>query len=359
MHSDFANWYSTAVPRFDAARLESRWQAVETTAASASGNDPLDLARLFYSRPVSDAFRERIRQAIRDFDVAYVTIKDDSELAILSGASLVALLGRGGAEASKAALAVLTLDLRGQRSGQRLTDILDRCNEYLADEAVRLREVFSEAPQLESESLSEAIESFKTKASTGDANTAIPYLPPIFDQLLQSFRRITETATPAARLQTAYAEQSDILWWLFGERTSDLRRRFADMQTGEASLAAGFDLAELTKLIPGPQRAPAFLEKMLRSGARELAANTSVSKAVDGCTLKEKERWASQLRADSFADIWPTLYAIRKSVEAGGTGEWVAAYKTGTGLDPDAALQPVELALQVYNEVLLSRCMGQ
>jgi len=80
---------------------------------------------------------------------------------------------------------------------------------------------------------------------------------------------------------------------------------------------------------------------------------------VDECGKEWKEQWLPELAGQQqLPDASPMLFAIAKSVEVGGGSGWTAAFDHAAGLSANAKLPPTQLALQVYNEVLLLQALS-
>lgn len=348
MHPEFADWYSIACPEPTAERLQLRWRAVEVFASNSTPSDVLDLVRKLYSRPLQSDLGDRFRQTLKAEDPTYLLNRDGAELAVLAGATIVSILTRGDRTADIAALGVLCMNLRGTRSELALPQVVTAAKQYLADQSLRVRK--PETPRLDRERIDKALAELKSKTQGND----LPGTAAAFEGVLCSIREHALAMADAIdALESRHREESDILWWVVGERTRDLQRHFSDLDVGEACFIGARDLLTLTRFRPGPLSAPAFLDRVLRCCRPELLASIRISDAVNACSIDWRRDWASKLRVEALGDLSPCLFALVKSVEVNGGPEWGAAFKARTGIDADVKLDPLSVAVQIYEEAQL------
>jgi hypothetical protein len=89
----------------------------------------------------------------------------------------------------------------------------------------------------------------------------------------------------------------------------------------------------------------------------KLPSSVKISECVDACDSSWKKDWVNTIAVQQLPDLCPMLFALTKSVEVGGGKEWVPAFVNATGLAEDSKAEPVRLATQVYNELLLLRAL--
>jgi hypothetical protein len=153
--------------------------------------------------------------------------------------------------------------------------------------------------------------------------------------------------------QKVSQEETNILWWLFGEYSRDLDKRMIDLGILTMSIVGAKELADLTEIIPGPISSKAFLDKMLHlSSSEKIPEEITLSEAVNTLPLKWKEKWMKEIDITPFEDFVPVLNAIQKSVELG-EENWEGVYTNKTGINSKETIYPIDLAYQVYQECLL------
>jgi len=364
VHRDFADWYRRVAIEPKGETLEKRWQAIEAFVESLDAADALELVRLFYARPSRDSgFIEKYRTTFKDTDPTFPMRDNDPELGVLAGVTLVHLLEKDAAElADVAALGMVCAACRGLRQDVPVPEIGDRARRYLLKRSSSLRasrEVPAVTiPELE---LAEILDSLK-KSCQGNNLTVLaePIIPP-FEELQLAIRQLATSAEKAVnhltKLQQLWQEESDILWWLFGEYSRDLNRRMADLELPGVCLVAAKELADLTVVLPGPLAAKAFLDKVLRTVKRKLPNSTTLHEAVNAPTREWRSSWIRQDDIGPVEDLCPVLLAVRKSLETDGLDDWVPAFEKAAGIKVRQSIPPLDLAYQAYEENLLVRAV--
>ncbi len=151
-------------------------------------------------------------------------------------------------------------------------------------------------------------------------------------------------------------EELNILWWLFGEASRDLKRPFCELSLGAAAVVAASELADLVAFPPGPNSAEAFLRRALRrKNDHKPSEPISVADAVNAL---EKD-WTIRAKAilvplGDAAPLCPLHLIITKTCEAASQDDWPALVRASCEVSPDLELDPVTLALQVFQERMFS-----
>lgn len=149
-------------------------------------------------------------------------------------------------------------------------------------------------------------------------------------------------------------EETQMLWWLFGEHSRALGRHLGALTPGICALVAGFDLGDLTTASAlGPVAAPAMLERVLGLARKERTPQKSLSTILDALKPADLEV-LDTAEEDQRPRIFPIMTAVQKAKE-NGSGSWQGAFAKATGLDPKMEFEPLELAIQTYYEHLLGQ----
>jgi hypothetical protein len=189
-------------------------------------------------------------------------------------------------------------------------------------------------------------------------------LPEAAEQIKQAFQTLAKALTDT---QTAHvknvqalerqirlqAEETQFLWWLFTASSRDLNEPFSRMSCPALCLIIGKELADLTRLSPGPATLPAFMSKVLTQAQITVLDNITIPEAVNAVP----DAWLKRIGDDTtrdILDICPVHLAIDRAVEIGAVS-WPEAYSKATGVATDAALAPVQVSFQFYRERLLLR----
>jgi GTPase-associated system helical domain len=355
MHRNFADWYKATSLDTDGPRLIARWAAVDALAVALKIADVPDLTRIFYQRAGDNAYKEKVKESAKSQDPTFLIENSDTELSILAGGIIARTLAEPSELANATALAVSCTEAQGLRQDGRLQGVVDEIMQYLATESARVRDDQVTVSDIEAAELDKLL--VAARSSSADPTSVWPNTEGVLQKLIafhaKHTRSINEAITVVQRRQR---EESDILWWLFSEHTID-GQAFSDLTVGEACFRGARDLATLTRDLPGPFAAPAFLKKMLSISKKSRPSAITVTKAVDTCPLDLKRQWANELSLQHIPELSPILFALTKSVEAGGSTEWTDAFQNSTGLRADGGLSPGQLAQQIYQEALLQRAL--
>lgn len=360
MHRNFAEWYNAISLRPAAETLDARWKGVEAVATGQSVEKIPDLARVFFKLPGGNATVDELRNAAKKEDSTYLAENDQNELSVLAGGTIAMLVGKSSSLGDAMALAVLCIEAQGMRKAPRLQAVVDECMQYLAKESVKVRALDKNPVKDMNVGRLEKHIVDRGGVAVTDANSVWNGVEAVLKNFLTQHTAHTNSVNAAVNKTVCrLSEQADILWWLFGEYTLDGTKGFADLSIPEACFWGARDLAALTQFMPGPFAAPAFLGRMLRLVKDRVPAHVRILEAVDECGKDWKERWFPDLVfSQQIPEACPMLFGIAKSVEVGGGTGWTAAFDHATGLSANAKLAPTQLALQVYNELLLLRALS-
>jgi len=359
VHTKFADWYNEISLRPTAETLAERWKAVEAVAAGVKLKKIPDALRVFFNLPGGAIAVEEIRAAAKE-DKTYLAENDQKELTVLAGGVIAVVVSKSSTQADAMALGVSCIEAQGMRKATRLQGVVDECMAYLSEESVRVRAVDNNpVKDMNVAALTKRITE-RGGVAVGDINSIWSGMDVVLKDLLGQHTAHTSSISIALNQAVQrLSEQTDILWWLFGEHTLDGTKAFSDLTVPEACHWGARDLAALTQFMPGPFAAPAFLNRMLRLVKDKVPTHVRISDSVNDCKKEWKEGWVSELASvQQLPDLCPMLFGIAKSVEVGGGAGWTAAFEHATGLAANGKLDPTLLALQIYSELLLVRALG-
>jgi len=365
MHKYFAEWYRAAGLQPKAEDLEKRWQGVENFAKEIKVQNAIELVRLFYARPPQGSdFVDTYSTTFQSADTTFHMRENGLELQVLAGATIAHIIEKTRTNVADAlALAMLCGYCQGLRQNVLNGEIVGYARTYLAEKSIRVRESdgnFSvSAPDVDMDELLDAL----TSAATGNSLTVIkePIRPP-FEQLAGA---ISELATSINNVGEKFTheinirrEESDILWWVFGEHSRDLDTIISELQMPFAALVAGKELADLVRVVPGPIAASAFLDKMLRFVDPDLSKAISIKDAINAAPREWRRRLIEETAARGIDDIYPVHLAMQKSLEFEKATEWLTPFDKIGDLKSKRAVAPLDLATQMYHERMLMRAVN-
>lgn len=335
MHKDFAEWYRVAGIPPNGDILPKRWAAIEKYEA---GRDQIvSLARLFYrlGKPSED-FLSTFRTAFQTADPAFQMRGNDQELQVLAGAELIDIIERSPMDlADLAAISLVCAAAQNLRGAPTVPDIPEIAARYLGKRAIE-----------------------RAHKGQGDSDSASSPRKTLFDGLSAAGAPLNGLPAELERLQRELAvvtEESNMLWWLFSEHSHDLKQPWAKSTVPAVALTAGKELAELTRVLPGPVAATAFLDRVIRFAKAKPPSTILVVEAINDATLEWRRSYVELNCPVELEDLAPISYGVKISLTAPENDAWFIAFKSGTGISADSKLVPHILAYQMFLEGLLCR----
>ena len=90
---------------------------------------------------------------------------------------------------------------------------------------------------------------------------------------------------------TIVGEEANMLWWLVSEYSRDRNQSWKKVGLSATPIIAGKELADLTRIIPGPVAAAAFLDRIVRlSDSAKSPKPISIKDAIE----KTPREWREQ-----------------------------------------------------------------
>ncbi len=366
MHDDFADWYRPCTAgtelNLTGDLLAKRWAGVEK-AAIKPGQDVLDIVRLALGRLGGDgAFVGKFKAKFKEADAAFQMSGNDFELSLLAGSTLCRIFQQEGDEADEGALAVL--------SAAHISTVQESSEPFVSHAAAyldrRLREIRKipvvRPPQISTKKLKQLFETFAVKLTENNPANTSEAAKPLFETMLQTMTAAVDATATAVdqldRQSDLRREETDVLWWLTAGVSRDLNETFKQMKPPAASIIAGKELADLVNP-PGILPAKSILLSIVPPVTGRAAKTIALHTAVNATAREWRERVAKTTGLDQVADLCPVLAAVKHSLTTDEEDAWTPAYKKAFCVDPKSALEPVELAHQVYRECLLARLAAE
>lgn len=350
----FADRYAQAAlaptPDIIAAR-QAAFTAVKDNLESA---DLLSLVRLYFDLPSSHT--DWFRDAFREGDLSFSLISNAREAQLLAAMLLEhALAG----ELPIAILAVLAGAAAGQRQPKDADWLIPRASAQYLKSSIRLRAPRAINATVKGQPVAKMAEQIAATGN-GDWATLLDVLTKIRGESNDSTKAIaaqTSLALSSLKRQYDYLhEESQILWWLFGQYSRTFERPFSAFTAGQAALLAGLELGQLSSSSKlGLPAAVAMIGRVLQLVKKGQDKDTSLAAIIDSFSDEEIEQIATIMDKDQAA-LFPIQAAIesRKTI---GKGSWHQSYLKTVGLSAETDYAFEKLGFQIYLEHLLGQLL--
>ncbi|KKN14732.1 hypothetical protein LCGC14_0993140 [marine sediment metagenome] len=350
MNPEFGVWYLQVDPEPTDDKLKRRWQAIEKLCKKPSRDLKRDLIRIAYQVPSPATTSQALVGACQDADAAFRAHDNAEEQSLLAAVAIVNLFdSKAQADSISLALGVTCASLQGNRSRKTAEEVglHRRADEHLATVSLASR---CETLQRKAGPAPVNVDGTCAEAKAHAEQNAIPDAVKKLADAVQSIGAgldgILDVFHRLERQQGLFAEELNILWWMENGTSRVLQKKLKRMNPGSAALVAGKELADITRVPPGPLGIVAFLAHAIPSPSSRItfaAAVEAVPEAwrldvlVDG-PVTEAER------------LCPLHVALREAVKS---STWHEAFSHSTGIDATVKIRPVDVALQMYRECLL------
>ena len=296
--------------------LQKRWVGVD--AFEVDHDAIISLVELFFGFfDGKEKFLADFRKAFQDADSSFRMRDNNRELSVLAGATLVAVMEEGSIELGNlAALALVSCAAQNLRAAPCVAEIPERAVKHLTHRSMNRGE-------LESDDNSEL-----------DENQV---------QVMQLRRDLD-----------VIGEESNVLWWVFGESSRDTNKRWSECTFPQTALMAGKELADLTRIVPGPAAAVALLDRVVKHAKTKPSANVAVKDAIADVPLDWRQKFVKDHCPDALTNLRPVSHGIKLSVDLAGGDAWVPALASSMKIQRGGKIAPHLLAYQIFVECLLA-----
>jgi hypothetical protein len=316
MHNDFSEWYRLAGIELQNDALLKRWAGVETFAA---GRDEIiSLAELFFGfYDATEQFIGNFRSPFQEADAAFRMRDNNQELSVLAGAKLVSVMEGASIELGDfAAMALVSCAAQNLRIAPCVNEIPERAARHLSGRSIHRNQIDLTTPS--------------------EAGGPSPEIAQIQRDL------------------AVVGEESNVLWWIFGESSRDLNKRWSECPVPQTTLLAGKELADLTRIIPGPAAASALLDKVIKNAKPKPPAHILVKDAIAELPMEWRQNFAKNYCPTKLLNLCPVSHSIKMSVELADGDAWVQAFQNSAKIQHGGKIAPHLLAYQVFVECLLA-----
>ena len=353
MDERFGDWIRDTLADIDDEVLKRRWGAVESLADSLGDEEILDL--LLYStncRTYDEPTLQKVRSTFWKHDSAFRMQGNDLELQRLCGAVLIHALHKEPQRRLNAALACICVHFGGVIGKSGWPVLLQEAETVLQSLSASVRpsdtiKYASRRNPISSKALN------RLKQLRNEQHDYVP-IDDLEALLVQFTKAINQLWSDQSSLHGALAlqeEETDILWWLVGGYSNDLKQPFDNIDKAIAAVIAGKELADHIVHRPGPLSVGNILHRVLK-GTEGGASAISLESLVPKLPMQWRNNVAAQ-GTDRALRYCPLLTAIRYCVSVEDNASWTTPFSKKFPHSTKFKISPEILAYQMYREWML------
>jgi hypothetical protein len=314
MHSDFSEWFRAAGIELPDDALKKRWPVVDEF--QVNRDDVISLADVFFGFfEGKDSFLSSFRKAFQDADSNFRMKDNNRELSVLAGAILVTVIESDSVEVGDlAALALVSGAAQNLRATPCCPDIPESAAKHLSRRSVNRGELNPDDAEDEKQ------------------------------HEIAKLRRDLDLVS----------EETNVLWWVFGESSRDTEKRWSEYNSLQTAIMVGKELADLTRIAPGPPAAAALLRRVMDHAKGKAPDQVSVKDAISAVPLEWRQNFAKNYCPTSLANLRPVSQGIKLSVDLTNSTALGPALASSTKIQRNGKIAPQLLAYQVLIECLLA-----
>ncbi len=353
MDNRFATWLQPAMADFDEEYLKKRWAAVESLSKELEHGDIMALVR--FCSQVGEADQDvvsKLRDSIFKHDNTFIIGGNDLELRLLSSVIVIKILSDNDVNSLDYALFVTCLHFGGLHTGFELPDLVNLAYESLNTLSIELRSTDPlPTPQERLVNSAHIMKPLKEKMEQDQPHLMIADFEPVFTDVAKS---VNQLATANSNLQTALElqkEEVNVLWWLVGAHSNDLKQPFSDLPRQVAAVVAGKELASLVSYRPGPLGVASILSRMIANTSGK-STDTSMQELVSQIPIDWRKQTSNAL-PDLSEMFCPLISAIAASSELDDSEDWIKLFQKHFPHNVEVIASLDIYAMQMYREWML------
>lgn len=347
--AEFAQGYALAFMDDDPKR-DARWKSVNEIASTADVTTIEVLARLaFRTTAQPSGFKddalaaalEAICDVMRTNDGEFNPSTNTRAMEVLAAFILREMFTRY----ANASLAVTTTSFGGARKPDLPIDLVGLAENAIVSLA-RSRHVRPDESQFKIEAPKLGFEIAKDVIAPEQWKDEFSRLKLAVEKGIATIVQRQNKALEASHQYMRIAdEELEMLWWLVGGRSVDLKSAFEEVDNNIRPLVFGRELARLTFQTPGPVSIGSLLS---RAGAG--SEKLKITDAIAAVSLQWAE--AATKRGATSPATTPIHYGLEKRAELNSNDAWISGWVAATGLAEDLQLSGREIGELFYREHL-------
>jgi len=341
MHELFSDWLKDSGLDGKDQPLVEWWQGLEEYCSNITRSSLMALLRFAAMSNVSETnVPEGFRDVIKAKDSGFPMRDNLFQVQQLARVAVRILFDKTELTDHRAHTAALGLICGsfGKDNGSVYREHVQKASEFLARAAdeLRIRDKTNQLGGVKTPSISTSLEDATDTKQLG------ALLGPLIPNILSAMHGL-------ARRLTLQEEEINMLWWIFGERSRDLKVAFRDLSPGAAAVVAAKELADLTAFPPGPLSFEGILCRAL--AVDSLDRKMKLQEVINSLDNKWRASLAEPLsQLGDVLFLCPLNLMIIKSLEGKLKKDWPVLFRAACDVSVDLKASPRETSSQFYYE---------
>lgn len=356
MNPNFPTWYREVNLTPTEEMLKKRWTAVEAIVKKADVGLIEELIRYFITRGKLGQCAPKLNAAFQKADQMFELKNNEKELVVLTGTILVRIVESRADLAAIVCLGVKCYRYYVSLDGHPLGEVVSVLERKYRELAASVRAYQNKLHPIKALSLKAAIDALQ--AAAGD-----PTLPKVIEAEIKAHTSI-QTAWQA--MSQAWneslmnpliilSEETELLWVLQCGYVDAVDMPVQKLNAAKACLLLAEQLANATKLVPGPLSIGAIFEALIQKSADKGAQPITILAAITSANSD----WKGERPAPHASKLAPLPTLIAKAAES---APGMPLTELGKGIvDGDHYTKDnrvVDISIQYYHELLLLRILS-
>lgn len=339
----FSIWYQSADLVADSTVLQLRLDGIKQTLKKTGKDFWLDVVRLYLGVPTKEnANFDKFVEGFRSADANFPTVNNDNIVRCLASITLCFKLEIDNSKFNNLiSLAIINANFLGQHEAYDIVPVINFAKRYVTNSAITERDIESD------EMIDRLVELKK--------NLVAEILP---DKQMSSTKdTVIEVIDELEYLTLAnktLEEESNILWWIFGEYSEVGKDFFKNIGSTNMVLISAKELSELTVFDHTFKASENILNKVLYLSINEKdnTKETSLFEIVNLISNETKSQILSE-NDSPLNEMTPCLLAVKKSLEVAKGIDWSSSYASQNfNANIKNLLQTKDLCSQFYREFM-------
>lgn len=338
----------------ETAKVESRWQAVESMRTQLTSKTIVELLQFFVAPTRTSGIPESLLAVVRKADPAFTSDAANNELRALAGITLrLAIEGQAVSVAAASSYGLIVSVFRRSNLPPTLPSF--------ANDARRRLSVLSEERRAQ---INKPVALPNVEVALTEASKPLfqpGQLQQAHDSLIKSFeavaRQLNETSKAVRHVDEAgraHSEESNILWWLITEWSRFADKRVDAISATEGCLLLADELSSLIEILPAPVVVAPVLLRMLDQTSN--LSEATILACVEATPLSWREEVKNRAPSRVLDGICPILTAISASLSTN-AGQWLPVFTKNCPIAGDVAVGHKDLAVEFLTELLFLKAL--